>query len=61
MGRSRASNVSHAFCTAAPLRSVPADAAVAEVLGTLAVLVGITRMRSGATPSSRAAMARMFV
>ena len=37
-----------ASATAAPLRSVPADAAVADVFGTLSVRVGITRTCVGA-------------
>ena len=41
-----------ASTTAAPLRSVPADAAVAEVLGTLSVRVGMTRIVSMPTPKA---------
>ncbi len=48
--------VSQAIFTAAPFKSVPQDAAVAEVFGTLSVLVGITRMFSALTPSSFAAI-----
>ena len=44
-----------AFLTAAPFRSAPDEAAVAEVLGTLSVLVGIMRMLSAGSPSSRMA------
>ena len=46
---------------AAPFKSVPHEAAVAEVLGTLSVLVGMTRTCSGRMPSSRAAIAVMLV
>ena len=46
-GSSRARKISQAFFTAAPLRSVPQEAAVAEVFGTLSVRVAITRTRSG--------------
>jgi len=42
-GCSLSRKISQAFFTAAPFRSVPQDAAVAEVFGTLSVLVGITR------------------
>ena len=41
--------------------SVPADAAVADVFGTLSVLVGITRICPGFTPSSCAAIAATLV
>ena len=60
-GRIRSFNVSIAFRTAAPLRSVPEEAAVAEVLGTLSVAVVITRTRAGSSPSSCAAIVRMLV
>ena len=50
--------MSQAFLTAAPFRSVPQEAAVAEVFGTLSVRVGMTRTRSGVRPSSRAAIER---
>ena len=60
-GSSLARSVSHAFFTAAPFKSVPHDAAVAEVFGTLSVRVAMTRMRSGVRPSSRAAMSAMLV
>ena len=40
--------------TAAPLRSVPLDAAVALVFGTLSVAVRITRMAERGTPNSAA-------
>ena len=45
---SRAMICRHASSTAAPFRSVPDEAAVADVLGTLSVRVGIRRTRSGA-------------
>ena len=61
MGIKRAFKISQAFFTAAPFRSVPADAAVADVFGTLSVLVGITRICSGLTPSSCAAIAATLV
>ena len=51
----------HAFLTAAPLRSAPDEAAVAEVLGTLSVLVGIMRMDTAGRPSSLIATPRIFV
>ena len=44
-----------------PLRSVPHDAAVAEVFGTLSVLVGITRTLSSEIPNSFAATIAMLV
>jgi len=44
-----------------PFKSVPQDAAVAEVFGTLSVLVGITRTLSGGIPSSLAATMAMLV
>ncbi len=43
-GASVARNWAQASTTAAPFRSVPADAAVADVLGTLSVRVGIRRI-----------------
>ena len=45
----------HASLTAAPFKSAPEEAAVAEVLGTLSVLVGITRKLDAGSPSSRMA------
>src|ERR1017187_4107563 len=60
-GRSRSRRVTHAFRTAAPLRSAPEDAAVADVLGTLSVVVGITRTRAAGRPSSRIATPWIFV
>jgi hypothetical protein len=50
-----------ASATAAPFRSVPAEAAVADVFGTLSVRVGIRRMRSRVTPSPSAAIWWIFV
>ena len=44
-----------------PFKSVPHDAAVAEVFGTLSVRVAITRMFSSGMSSSRAAICAMFV
>ena len=41
-GASRSRSVTQAAATAAPLRSAPAEAAVAEVFGTLSVLVAIS-------------------
>ena len=38
-----------AFCAALPLRSVPLEAAVGEVLGTLSVLVAVIWMRAMST------------
>ena len=46
---------------AAPLRSVPALAAVAEVLGTLSVRVGASRTRASGSPSAVAATWSIFV
>ena len=60
-GKSRARKVSQAFLTAAPFKSVPQEAAVAEVFGTLSVRVAMTRMRSVVRPSSRAAISAMLV
>src|SRR6266480_1749379 len=60
-GINLARRISHAFFTAAPFRSVPQEAAVAEVLGTLSVLVGMTRTFSDLRPSSFAAIAAMLV
>ena len=47
--------------TAPPLRSVPDDAAVAEVFGTSAVFVAPTLTASIPTPNSLAAIWRIFV
>ena len=44
-----------------PFRSVPDDAAVADVFGTLDVSVAFTRTVSRGTPNSRAAICRIFV
>ena len=46
---------------AAPLRSVPALAAVAEVFGTLSVRVGASRTRARGRPSAVAATWSIFV
>jgi hypothetical protein len=58
---SRSRSVTQASRTAAPLRSAPLEAAVAEVLGTLSVCVFIMRTRAGGTPSSRIATPWIFV
>ena len=50
----RSRSVSHALRTAAPFRSAPLDAAVAEVLGTLSVRVGMMRMAASGRPSASA-------
>ena len=47
--------------TAWPFRSEPLLAAVAEVFGTLSVLVAMIWMRDGDTPSVRAATASILV
>ena len=47
---------SHAMRVAAPFRSAPELAAVAEVLGTLSVRVGAIRMNDNGTPSALAAI-----
>ena len=60
-GRSRSRSVTQASRTAAPFRSAPDDAAVAEVFGTLSVVVAITRTRSAGRPSSRIATPWIFV
>ncbi len=60
-GASRASRVSQAALTAWPFKSEPLLAAVAEVLGTLSVLVVITRRRETFTPSERAATPSILV
>ena len=49
-----------ACCTAMPLRSVPADAAVAEVFGTLSVEVAVMCTRSSPMPNSSAATCATF-
>jgi hypothetical protein len=46
---------------AAPLRSAPELAAVAEVFGTLSVRVGASRTRASGTPSVVAATCSIFV
>ena len=48
----RSRNCRAASCAALPFRSLPVDAAVAEVLATLWVSVAVTRTRSKAMPSS---------
>ncbi len=58
---SRAAICVHASTTAAPFRSVPVEAAVADALGTLSVRVGMRRMRSERTPSVPAAICRILV
>src|ERR1017187_830340 len=60
-GRSRSRRVTHAFRTAAPLRSAPAAAGVADVCGTLAVVVDIAQRRPAGGPSSRRAYLCIFV
>ena len=60
-GSRRAFSWRQASTTAAPLRSVPADAAVAEVLGTLSVRVGMMRTDSNSTPSASAAICWILV
>ena len=60
-GRSRSRSVTHAAATAAPFKSAPLDAAVAEVFGTLSVLVVIIRMLEAGSPSSRMATPRILV
>jgi hypothetical protein len=50
-----------ASSTAAPLRSLPLEAAVAEVLGTLSVRVGMIRTFSRGTPSASAAICNILV
>src|ERR1035438_10261748 len=60
-GSSRLRRVAHALRTAAPFRSAPEDAALADVLGTLSVVVGITRTRPAGRPSSRIATPWIFV
>ena len=52
--------VSQAFCAAMPLRSEPEEAAVAEVLGTLAVSVAVILTSSGETPKREAATCATF-
>jgi hypothetical protein len=52
---SRALISRQAICTAIPFKSVPADAAVGEVLGTLSVDVAVMRTRSRPMPNSSAA------
>src|SRR6516225_5829594 len=61
IGKRRLRRVSHAFLTAAPFRSVPQEAAVAEVFGTLSVLVGRIRMEGVETPNSCEAIWTIFV
>ncbi len=51
----RAFNSSQAAATAMPFRSLPDEAAVAEVLGTLAVSVAVIFTRSSGTPKREAA------
>ena len=46
---------SQVAATAMPLRSVPEEAAVAEVLGTLAVSVAVMRTAPTSTPKREAA------
>jgi hypothetical protein len=58
---SLALSCAQASATAAPFRSVLADAAVAEVLGTLSVRVGMTRTRLSAKPRQSAAICWIFV
>ena len=60
-GASRSLICRHASSTAAPFRSVPAEAAVADVFGTLSVRVGITRTASSGTPRLAAAICRILV
>ena len=60
-GTSRAFIVSIAFLTAIPFRSLPDEAAVGEVLGTLEVLVAFTFTDSGLMPSSAAAICCILV
>ena len=60
-GARRSRSVTQAARTAAPLRSAPLEAAVAEVLGTLSVVVFITRTMPSGRPSSRIATPRIFV
>ncbi len=52
---------SHAFLTAAPFRSAPDDAAVADAFGTLSVRVGARRTRESGTPSAVAATCSILV
>ena len=52
----RAFSVIHAFCTAFPFKSVPLEAAVGEVLGTLSVRVAVTSIISKSSPNSLAAI-----
>ena len=56
----RARIVSQAILTAAPFRSDPDEAAVAEVLGTLAVSVAVMRTTSCGTPKALAATCATF-
>jgi len=56
----RPRSVSQAACTAMPLRSDPDEAAVAEVLGTLAVSVAVMRTRSSGMPNRAAATCATF-
>ncbi len=50
-----------AACTALPLRSLPDEAAVAEVFGTFAVSVAFTRTPARVTPSSSATTCEILV
>ena len=59
--RSAIADLRHASATAAPFRSLPDEAAVADVFGTLSVRVGMTRTRSGGTPRASAATWRILV
>ena len=52
--------VSQALRTAIPFRSDPDDAAVADVLGTLAVSVAVIRTASIGTPNRLAATCATF-
>mgnify|MGYP001628016324 CR=1 FL=1 len=60
-GRSRSISCSQASFTAAPFRSVPLEAAVALVFGTLSVRVGMMRTVSRGTPRVWAAICSILV